>query len=152
MTSLHKPAGSPQESHWTSWVLVNCLSCRGTNTVSEISSSSEILRWTIMSRVNAEKFVRSKENRTCKDLPVARFFTNFKVFCFLETEKIQNQIRVIREVNVPNDMIATSLSCTEHLDEGPPSFFKSLSLFISLVESLFLLRNNHLFLPSLSAV
>lgn len=92
-----------------------------------------------MSTVNAEKIVRSGENGTHENLPMVRFFTDLKIFSFLETDKCQNRIRFPLKVNISNDTMATSSSSMEHLEGGPKTIFllQSLSLsFLSLVESL----------------
>lgn len=130
--------GLPQ----TSWITLgkslnllsfsNCLSGKGTTIASEISSNSKILCLTIISRANTEKFVRHAENWTYEDLPMVSFFTNPKVFCFLETEKIQNQIRFTFQVNIPNDAVATGSSSMKHLEAGPNDHFSSSSLSLSL--------------------
>lgn len=52
----------------------------------------------IMARVNAEKFVRLEESYTHEDLPIVRFFTSLTVLCFLESEKIKNQITLTFKV------------------------------------------------------
>lgn len=89
------------------------LSCKGTKIASEIAKA-KIQCLTIMSTVNAEKIVRSRENGSHENLPMVRFFTDLKIISFLETDKCQNQISFPLKVNIPNDTIATSSSSMEH--------------------------------------